>query len=483
MINFKLSHNVKGIIGVSFTNVISVIISMLISFVLPLFLSVEDYGYWQLYVLYSGYVGILAFGFNDGIHLNYGGRDYDRSLWREESAYIKFLTVLSVAETVIVNIILLIIPFEVKTKYWVLVMTSLNILPTILCGMISYINQSAMRYWQYATGYIVERVVFVLAMAVLIVLGVRDPLVFIGTYTASKYTTIVYHLITSREAFKEPPAKLSTLRRPIKANFSAGIVLMIAATLNTSIIIFSRLLVERNFGIAEFSAYSFSLHTLTVASQVIVAVTAVFYPILKRCDVSKLRDAYKSFDRSSSILSALLLLTYYPAAILISCFYSKYAPTLSYLFVVYPLFIFQCKSNLLIINTYKVRMQTGKMLLMNAVGVLINAALTVAAYLATKSVPMIAAAALLGFIIWYYLCQMEVHKQYGWKLDAATFSDCLITAVFIAVNYFAYQTQYSVIEKALLGFAVCLLILAAAYLVFRRGIKQAIKNTLAVLDQ
>ena len=480
---FKISRNVKGIVGVSFTNIISLIISMLISFILPLFLSVEGYGYWQLYVLYSGYAGILAFGFNDGIHLNYAGRDYDQSLWHEESTYIRFLTVMSIIETVIVNIVLVFLHFDAKTKYWVLVLTSLNILPTILCGMISYINQSSMRYRQYAIGHIVERVVFVVFMLILIVIGVKNPLVYIGMYTMSKYFTIVYHIITSSEAFKAVPTKLSTIKAPIKSNFSSGIVLMVATTLNTSIIIFSRLLVEHKFGIAEFSAYSFSLHTLTVASQFIVAVTAVFYPILKRCDDSKFRNAYKSFDESSSILSALLLLTYYPAAILIAMVYKKYSSVLSYLFIVYPLFIFQCKSNLLIINTYKVKLQTLKMLIMNAIGVFINVVLTMIAYLTTKSVTVIAIATLLGFIIWYYICQIEIHKQYGWGFDAIDFSDLLVTVVFIAVNYFVYKTPYSMIVKELLGFGTCLLILGFVYLVFKRGIKQSIKNTLVVLDK
>ena len=107
----------KGIVGVSFTNIISLFISMLISFILPLFLSVEGYGYWQLYVLYAGYVGILAFGFNDGIHLNYAGRDYNESLWHEESTYIRFLTIMSIIETIIVNVVLALMQFDNITKY------------------------------------------------------------------------------------------------------------------------------------------------------------------------------------------------------------------------------------------------------------------------------------------------------------------------------------------------------------------------------
>src|SRR5699024_9201345 len=38
---------------------------------------VEDYGFWQLYLFYSSYIGFLHFGWNDGIYLRYGGEEYD----------------------------------------------------------------------------------------------------------------------------------------------------------------------------------------------------------------------------------------------------------------------------------------------------------------------------------------------------------------------------------------------------------------------
>ena len=480
---FKISRNVKGIVGVSFTNIISLIISMLISFVLPLFLSVEGYGYWQLYVLYSGYAGVFALGFNDGIHLNYAGRDYEQSLWEEESAYIRFLFILSFIETIIVNIVLLSFRMDSSTKYWVLVLTSLNIIPTIICGMISYINQSAMRYRQYAIGHIVERVAFVVFMILLILLKIKNPLVFIGSYTVSKYITIIYHFVTSKEAFKTKPVPLSSLKPQIRDNFTSGLILMVATTLNTSIIIFSRLLVEHHFGISEFSAYSFALHTLTVASQFIVAITAVFYPILKRCDEERFHIAYKSFDASSSLLSIVLLLTYYGASILISLVYKKYNSVLEYLYVVYPLFIFQCKSNLLVINTYKVKKQPLRMLIMNAIGICINALLTLIAYYLTKSIPVIAVATLAGFIIWYYFCQYDVHKQNKWQFGFSELIDLVATIVFIAINYCLTKLNVGIIKREFIGLGICICLVLITGIMFRKGIKGAIRDTLKILDR
>ena len=40
-------------------------------------IGVEKYGYWQLYLFYTSYVGFFQLGWNDGIYLRYGGEDYN----------------------------------------------------------------------------------------------------------------------------------------------------------------------------------------------------------------------------------------------------------------------------------------------------------------------------------------------------------------------------------------------------------------------
>lgn len=55
---------------------IGLLSSILTSLVLPKFLGVEDYAYWQLFLLYSSYSGFALLGLNDGIYLRLGGKRY-----------------------------------------------------------------------------------------------------------------------------------------------------------------------------------------------------------------------------------------------------------------------------------------------------------------------------------------------------------------------------------------------------------------------
>jgi hypothetical protein len=48
----------------------------LVILIVPKLIGIQEYGYWQLYLFYSFYVGFLHFGWNDGIYLRYGGKEY-----------------------------------------------------------------------------------------------------------------------------------------------------------------------------------------------------------------------------------------------------------------------------------------------------------------------------------------------------------------------------------------------------------------------
>ena len=65
----------KGIFVIFRANVISLVFSLATSFLLPKYLSIEAYAAIKSFQLYVTYVGLLHFGFADGMYLKYGGKD------------------------------------------------------------------------------------------------------------------------------------------------------------------------------------------------------------------------------------------------------------------------------------------------------------------------------------------------------------------------------------------------------------------------
>ena len=57
--------------------IVSLAVSFVLTLVLPRFIDKIQYAYWQTYVLYVGYVGVLHFGLLDGLVLRYSKYDYE----------------------------------------------------------------------------------------------------------------------------------------------------------------------------------------------------------------------------------------------------------------------------------------------------------------------------------------------------------------------------------------------------------------------
>ena len=176
---YTISAKIKGIGRVSFANFLSLFVSLFTSFFLPLFISVEDYGYWQLFVLYVGYVGFFAFGFNDGIHLNYATCSYDKKTAAKFRTFKSLLFAMSAIETFVLIVFITFVFGVNYGKYYTFLFVVLNIIPTLVNGMFTYMNQATMRFKQYAWGNMIDKIIFAIAMLVMIAIGCKSYLYYV----------------------------------------------------------------------------------------------------------------------------------------------------------------------------------------------------------------------------------------------------------------------------------------------------------------
>ena len=77
LIDMSKSTIIKKISYSVFANVISLLVSIFMVIIVPKFLSLEDYGLWQLFLFYYSYIGFFHFGWEDGIYLRYAGNSFE----------------------------------------------------------------------------------------------------------------------------------------------------------------------------------------------------------------------------------------------------------------------------------------------------------------------------------------------------------------------------------------------------------------------
>lgn len=67
-----MNKNIKSVSQVILSNLTTIVSGVLVGFLLPKIMSVESYGWYKTFTLYSSYLGFFGLGIIDGIVLKYG---------------------------------------------------------------------------------------------------------------------------------------------------------------------------------------------------------------------------------------------------------------------------------------------------------------------------------------------------------------------------------------------------------------------------
>ena len=131
-------------------NIITMLISVIMTLFLPKILGVKEYSYWQLYLFYGTYAMYSSLGWCDGLYLKYGGKEYDNLNPKMISSQFWYLAIYETLFSVILSSVLLFF-VEGIDKRFVIILTFVSTAINILRYMLQYILQATNRIKEYST--------------------------------------------------------------------------------------------------------------------------------------------------------------------------------------------------------------------------------------------------------------------------------------------------------------------------------------------
>lgn len=376
MVNIKVTKFIKSFSYSLTSNLMSTIISTLIVLIVPKLIGVEKYGYWQLYIFYTGYVGFFQFGWIDGIYLRYGGETYE-SLNKKVffSQYVMMLIFQALLAFFLITISFIFITDE--NKMLIVIGTAVCMFITNLRGMFTYILQSTYRIREYAIATVIGRIIYCLLIIVLLFLGVRSFELLILADIIGRVFSLLYSLISCKEIVFN---KISSFKFDIKEtwkNISVGINLMLANIASILILGVVRLGIEHNWDISVFGKVSLAISISNMLMLFINAIALILFPVLRKVNSNKLSTLYNSVRDILMPILFMLLAFYYPMKHLLMQWIPQYAESLKYMALLFPMCVFEGKMTLLI-NTYLKTIRKEKMILrVNIVTLFLSIILTV----------------------------------------------------------------------------------------------------------
>jgi len=337
------------------------IISALVTLIIPKLIGEEEYGYWQLYIFYSSYVGFLHFGWNDGIYLRYGGKEYkdlDKKLFFSQFCMLFLLQL---------TILLIIFSFSIifiidRNRVFILKMTAICMFILNLRIMLLYILQGTNRIKEYAQITMMDRIFYICLIIFTLVIGIREYKLMILADIIGKSVSLLYAMYCCKDiVFRKITTFYFSFKEAFE-NINIGIKLMFANIASMLIIGTVRFGIERSWNVATFGRVSLTLSISNFLMLFINAVGIVMFPILRRTDEKKLPDIYSTMRDFLMIALLGILIVYYPFKEILSVWLPKYADSLAYMAILFPMCVYEGKMALLI-NTYLKTLRKEKVML------------------------------------------------------------------------------------------------------------------------
>ncbi|WP_374120910.1 lipopolysaccharide biosynthesis protein [Neobacillus sp. PS3-12] len=417
------------------SNLISLIISTVLVFIVPKLIGVEDYGYWQLYLFYSFYVGFLHFGWNDGIYLRYGGKEY-KELNKE--LFFSQFWMLMLSQIVIGAIIIGIsmIFTADANRLFILEMTALCMLIVNVRLMLVYILQSTNRIKEYAQITMMERVIYCVLILLCLLIGIRQFKLLIVTDLIAKFIAFVYAMYCCRDIVFN---KISTFTFNVgetAKNINAGIKLMFANIASMLIIGIVRFGIERSWDVSTFGKVSLVMSVSSLMMVFIDAVGIVMFPVLRRTSEDKLPELYTTMRITLMVPLLGLLIVYYPLEVILPAWLPKYSQSLMYMALLFPMCIYEGKMALLI-NTYLKTLRKEKlMLVFNLASVALSLILTLLFTMVFKSLSLAIVSIVILLAFRSALAEVFLSKFLHVSVFKDTFLELAMTVIFILAGWF-----------------------------------------------
>lgn len=445
----------KGIIlNISYSfsaNLLSLIVSAIMVMVVPKFLSVDDYGMWQLFLFYFSYLGFLHFGWEDGIYLRYAGKEFSELSPKKFSGQFYAIVVLEVVLAALISSVGRL--FISDPQKQVALLCAIWLAPLVMFNSLcNFILQITNQIKKYAKMVVLERLMLLIGVLIfLLVLGWNH---FYYMYAAQVCAMVIMALCGiwfCQKLFVFPPDSLFLIWQEAKENISVGIKLMIANIASMLIIGIVRYGISWGWDVATFGRVSLTLGISNFLMVFINSVGVVFFPILKRMDKQRLPEMYMQIRTILACVLFFMLIFYYPIKEILSWWLPKYADSLIYMSVLFPVCLFESKVSLLI-NTYlKSLRKEALMLKINLISVGVAAIVT---FLTIKVLHNLNATVFSIVFLYAFRCEMAEHYMghiLQLKLKKAILAELFMAAIFIATS-------------VLLDNWLCTIIYAVAYL-------------------
>lgn len=337
-----VGSNIKAALLVHITTLSN---SFLAGLILPKFLSVVEFGYWQYFGFFAGCLELLLLGIGTGFYLCYGGFPYEKI----DKSLIKYVLIRWLYVALGISIILawsIMLLTDDSNKRFVFSMLIIGIFIINIGTFFSYILQATNRIKAFLCALLVQNIILITSFSLMMYLSVDDYKCYIYSFMGAHIVRGIVLLIFNKGIIS---ARADKGEVHICSIVLPGIHLMFADYAIYLTFGIGRLFIENKWGIEIFSKFSFAMSLILLMVTFINQIGLVLFPVLKKLRYDKIKEVISGYSKRLDIVLMMVFFLYFLARKLLLLWLPQYSDAIFYFGLLIPVCVFDGR-NVMLIN-------------------------------------------------------------------------------------------------------------------------------------
>lgn len=446
----------KNIIYAFGAQIISLLSSVVVSFMVPKILGVTEFAYWQLFLFYVSYINISRLGIIDGLYLKLGGKDIDsidKNLLKTEWIIFIFMQILFAC------IMFIFCYFTIKDadRFWVLFACAICLILINNNNYFGFILQAINKTSIYSISEIIYNMFWFVGIAMVYFVTGSTYKIIIVLYIIGQFFAGIYLMQKCKWIFKAKLVNIRTVMKDIFNNIKLGSPILIAMYASMLIIGGARFIVDFKWGIEAFGAFSFALSLSTFVLKFISQVSMVMFPTLRHFNIENLKSIYEISKNIFSYILPITLIVYLPITLFLNFWLPQYNISIIYFGILLPVCLFDGKMQLIYSTYFKVLKKGNALLTVNIIAAFICFVLSFVSAVLSSNLGFIAISINIAIITRSYLSEIYINKVLSIKTSCKQIIMEIILMILFVVVVMTFSSVSAIIIYILFYIMYCVI--------------------------
>ena len=420
--------------------IISLLVSVFASFWVSKFMTISEFGYYQLFLFYSTYVGLLQFGVSEGVYLENGGKTYCELDYKNLKQIFFNTLILEIIILLIGTTIVFLVEGDDNRRN-IFILIAIYSITYLFMTFFGMLLQAVNKTEQYSKAIIIGKILTLIAFVMLVGLRIFNYIWYCLIFLIGYMVSGIFVTIKCRNIIFEK-VRLKPVLCENRAIIIAGESLLLSGLVSSFMIGINRIYIDKFLGIEVFGKVSMSLSLINFFILFAIQIGMVIFPSIVILEEDDKAKVYRKLDDYSTLIMPAILIGYIPMKLILNVWIPQYEESIKWILLFFPYMVYEIRTQIMY-NTYmKALRKEALLFIINLIAFIVCAIVNLIIILKLRNLELIFWVINIVMIIKSILLSNTIDYNYGDNHLLKHLIEALLCCIGCYIVYYISRIDY-----------------------------------------